>query len=153
MRAFRIADRRFPIFDGAGARLLGGRWNSAGRPVIYCAETYAGALLEVLVHSNLGRVPRSHAVVEISVPDDVRVEVVALNTVPGWDAEDQIASRKFGDQWLDERRTAVLLVPSILTRGRGQNILLNPAHPEFRRITASKPQDVAWDQRLFSRQK
>ena len=45
MRAFRIADRRHPIFDGTGAKLTGGRWNSPGRPVIYAAETFAGALL------------------------------------------------------------------------------------------------------------
>ena len=57
MRAFRIADRRHPIFDGTGAKLNGGRWNSPGRPVIYAAETFAGGLLEALVHANLGRVP------------------------------------------------------------------------------------------------
>ncbi len=53
MLAFRIADKRFPIFDGTGARLVGGRWNSPGKAVIYAAETFAGAVLEVLVHSNL----------------------------------------------------------------------------------------------------
>jgi RES domain-containing protein len=52
MQVFRVADRRFPLFDGTGARIVGGRWNSPGRPLIYAAETFAGALLEVLVHSN-----------------------------------------------------------------------------------------------------
>jgi RES domain-containing protein len=151
MRAFRIADRRFPIFDGTGARLVSGRWNSPGWAVIYAAETFAGAVLEVLVHANLGRVPRTHAVVEIAIPDAVAVEIVAPERVPGWDDEDQARSRAYGDTWLEEKRTAVLLVPSLVTRGRERNVLLNPEHPRFKQIKASKPQDVIWDERLFRR--
>lgn len=149
MRAFRIADRRFPIFDGTGARLVGGRWHSPGRPVIYAAETFAGAVLEVLVHANLGRVPRTHAVVEIAIPDAIAIEIVAPEELPGWDAEDQVVSRAYGDRWLEKGRTAVLLVPSIITRWREHNVLLNPEHRAFKGITASKPQDVRWDERLF----
>lgn len=153
MRAFRIADRRFPIFDGTGARLVGGRWNSPGRPVIYAAETFAGAVLEVLVHANLGRLPKTHAVVEITIPEALTTEIVAPETLPGWDADDQRVSRAYGDQWLEEGRTAVLLVPSLVTRGREHNILLNPEHPAFKKVIASKPQEVVWDERLFRRGK
>lgn len=142
MRAFRVADRRFSIFDGTGARLVGGRWNSPGRAVIYTAETFAGAVLEVLVHANLGRVPRRHALVEITIPDTIATEIVAPEDLPGWDADDQIVSRAYGDRWLEEGRTAVLLVPSIVTRGREHNVLLNPEHRAFKKITVSKPQDV-----------
>jgi RES domain-containing protein len=149
MQAFRIADRRFTIFDGTGARITGGRWNSPGRPVIYAAETFAGAVLEVLVHSNLGKVPKTHASVEITIPDGISTEVVSSDTVAGWDAEDQIVSRVHGDRWLEELRTAVLLTPSLVTRGRERNVVLNPEHPEFKRITASKAEDVVWDERLF----
>jgi RES domain-containing protein len=153
MRAFRIADRRFPIFDGTGARLAGGRWNSPGRPVIYAAETFAGALLEVLVHANLGRVPKTHAVVEITIPDNIAVEIVRPEELPGWDAENQVLTRSYGDQWLKERRTAALLVPSVVMRGRERNVLLNPEHRAFKRVVASEPQDVVWDERLFRRRK
>jgi RES domain-containing protein len=151
MRAFRIADRRFPIFDGSGARLVGGRWNSPGLQMIYAAETFSGAVLEVLVHSNLGRVPRTHAVVEITIPDANPVEILSTDALPGWDAEDLMASRAFGDQWLQEKRSAVLLVPSAVTSGRERNVLLNPEHPAFAGVTASSPQDVIWDRRLFHR--
>src|SRR6266436_2721595 len=61
LRAFRIADMRHTIFDGSGAMIHGARWNSPGRRVIYAAETYAGALLEILVHAS-GRIPRSRPV-------------------------------------------------------------------------------------------
>jgi RES domain-containing protein len=153
MRAFRIADRRFPIFDVTGARLGGGRWNSPGGPVIYAAETFAGAVLEVLIHANLGRVPRTHAAVEITIADTIVTEIVAPETVPGWDADDQTLCRAYGDRWLQERRTAVLLVPSLVTCGRERNVLLNPEHPAFEDITSSKPQDVAWNERLFRHRK
>jgi len=151
MQVFRIADRRLPIFDGTGARLVGGRWNSPGRPVIYAAETFSGALLEILVHSNLGRVPKTHAVVEITVPDTIVIEALMSHELAGWDTEDQIASRAFGDQWLAEKRSAVLLVPSAITRGRERNVLINPEHGDFTQIRAGKPQDVQWDKRLFAR--
>ena len=149
MRAFRIADRRHPIFDGTGAKLTGGRWNSPGRAVIYAAETFAGALLEVLVHANLGRAPRTHAVIEITIPESVSIETVRPEAIPGWDAPDQIASREFGDRWLQELRSAVLLVPSFVARGRERNVLISPGHYDFGRITASEPEDLLWDERLF----
>ncbi|MGH9468508.1 MAG: RES family NAD+ phosphorylase [Terriglobales bacterium] len=149
MRVFRIADRRFPVFDSTGARLVGGRWSSPGRPVIYAAETFAGAVLEVLVHSNLGRIPKTHVVIEITIPDRIALAKVAAGALPGWNAEDQIVSRSYGDQWLTEQRTAVLLVPSVVTSGRESNVLLNLEHPEFAHITASQPQDVLWDKRLL----
>jgi hypothetical protein len=36
--------------------------------VIYAALTFAGAMLEVLVHTNTGRVPTHHAYLEIFIP-------------------------------------------------------------------------------------
>ena len=151
MVVFRVTDRRFPIFDGTGALLVGGRWNSPGRLVVYAAETFAGALLEILVHSNLGRVPKTHAAIEISIPDRVSVEILDALKLPKWDAEDQIASRAFGDEWLITRRSAVLMVPSAVTRGHERNVLINPVHPDFKFIWAGGPVDVQWDKRLFQR--
>jgi len=74
LRAYRIADRRHRIFDGAGAASFGGRWNSPGRRVIYAAETYAGAMLEILAHANIGRIPRSHSWIEILIGNGVKTE-------------------------------------------------------------------------------
>jgi RES domain-containing protein len=150
MLAFRIADRRHSIFDPTGAFLNGGRWNSAGKHVIYAAQTYAGALLEVLVHANLGVVPKTQAVIEISIPENVSLETIAGDELEGWAADDLIVSRRFGDQWLDERRSAVLLVPSVVLQGRELNVLINPDHPDFVLIKTTFPETVIWDPRLFS---
>lgn len=148
LRAYRIADRRRKIFDGQGASLIGGRWNSPGRRVIYAAETYAGAMLEVLVHSNIGKLPKTHSWIEILVRKGIRIEEAHPADIPGWDAPDQLASRRYGDRWYDEGRTAVLLVPSIVARPE-RNIAINQEHPDFRRIRATAPKPVVWDARLF----
>jgi RES domain-containing protein len=149
-RAYRIADGRNPIFDGTGAMLYGGRWNSPGRRVIYAAETYAGALLEVLVHTNTGRVPKHHAWVEIAIPNDTPVETCDPSAVPGWDHADLVASRAFGDAWYDSLRSAILSVPSVVTRHE-RNLLIHQDHPDFARILCSPPAPVQWDSRLIIR--
>jgi RES domain-containing protein len=151
MIAYRIADARHRIFDATGAMLHGGRWNSRGLRAIYAAETYAGALLEVLVHSNLSEPPKHHKVVRIDVPEQVKIETVSIADVTGWDLEDMTASRAFGDRWIQENRTAVLRVPSVITTGRENNILFNPLHPQFSLIQTGEPEPVNWDERLFRR--
>jgi RES domain-containing protein len=147
LRVFRIADLRHPIFDGTGALLYGARWNSPGRRVIYAAETYAGALLEVLVHAS-GQVPRSHGYIEIEIPADLAVEEAAAGRIQHWNSPSFRAARAFGDRWYDERRTPVLLVPSVVAQLE-RNVLLNPEHPDFTRIRAGQPLPVRWDKRLW----
>ncbi len=147
LRAFRIADLRHPVFDGTGAMLHGARWNSPGRRVIYAAETYTGALLEILVHAS-GGVPRNQAYIEIEIPPDLAIEEIGPEDVPRWDSPSFQASKAFGDRWYDERRTPVLLVPSVVTPVE-RNVLLNQDHPEFGKIRASEPRAVKWDARLW----
>lgn len=148
MRAFRIADARHPIFDGAGAGLLGARWNSPGRDAIYASPSFALAVLEVLVHTGTGTIPKHHRYVEIDIPDRVSVEQFDPAAVPEWATPDEVASRAFGDAWLAAARSAVLTVPSVISP-YDRNIVINPAHREFRLITAGPPKPVVWDERLF----
>ena len=147
-RAFRIADGRHPVFDGTGAAVHGGRWNSPGRHIIYGAETFAGALLEVLAHANIGRIPKNQVYIEIQVPEGVAIEALGVDELPGWDATDLEASRAYGDAWYDEGRTAVLLLPSVVTRIE-RNVLINQVHPDFMRLRVTEPVRVAWDARLL----
>ncbi len=149
MRIFRIADGRHPLWDGTGAMRYGGRWNSSGLPVIYGATTYAGAMLEVLVHTRIGKVPTTHVWVAGEVPDGLAAETVTAGLLDvGWDARESAVARAFGDRWLREKRSAILLVPSVVTGGEG-NVLVNPAHPDALKIAVSASQAVAWDTRLF----
>jgi RES domain-containing protein len=139
---------RHPIFDGRGAMLHGARWNSPGRLVIYASETYAGALLEILVHGS-GSVPRSQGYVEIEIPAGLSIEAISPDDLPHWDSASFETARAFGDRWVDQRRTPVLIVPSVVTRVE-RNILINQEHPDFARIRASRPLPVRWDKRLWT---
>jgi RES domain-containing protein len=149
MRIFRIGDGRHSLWDGMGAALMGGRWNSPGRPMIYGSLSFACAMLEILAHANIGRIPATHRFVIAEVPDGVSVERHAAESLPpGWDAEGGSVARQFGDAWLDQARSAVLLLPSVVARLEW-NALVNPGHPDASRLGISEPECVIWDKRLF----
>jgi RES domain-containing protein len=151
IRAFRIADSRDKLFDGAGAYLKGGRWNSPGRRIIYAAQSYAGALLEALVHLNFDEVPDSYGWINIAIPQETQLEEVSADDIPGWNTNNFAAAREYGDHWYAQKRTPVLLVPSVPTAGIEKNILVNQQHPEFENIQAGETREVIWDERLFRR--
>lgn len=149
--AYRIADGRFDPFSALGASMVGGRWNSPGHGVIYASRSFAGAMLECLAHSGIGRIPKTHVAIEISIPGAVSAEQHDESSVPaGWDHRNWQVARSFGDEWLNTRRSAVLVVPSVVAR-REANVLLNPLHPDFKRIVPSLAEPVVWDARLFGR--
>lgn len=147
--AWRICRTRHPPFDGTGAMLQGARWNSPGRPVVYAADSFAGAILEILAHAFRPRtLPGPHHAVRIEIPDGV-VEVLDPGSLPGWDDRDSPEALAFGDRWLAGGRSAVLVVPSVPGRPVGRNVLVNPEHPDGARISVSPPFLVPWDERLF----
>jgi RES domain-containing protein len=146
---YRLAKRRYPIFDGSGAALDGARWNSPGRTLIYASEHYATAILEKLVHAGRTRLPGAHHAAEIRIPDDLPIEWFDPEATPGWDREDSASARAYGDAWHSEARTAVLVVPSLPGQPVERNFILNPSHPDAARIQVMPPFDVVWDGRLF----
>jgi RES domain-containing protein len=148
MRLWRIAGASHPVWRGEGARIAGARWNPAGFPVIYTGTSFSIAALEILVHANTGAIPRRFNYVHADVPDDASVEEADVTLIKGWNAADTSAARTFGRVWLQERRSLVLLVPSVVTNGLDCNALGNPAHPEFRRIAVSPESPVVWDPRV-----
>ena len=147
MIAYRIGSRRRRIFDAAGAAEYGARWNSPGRAVIYAASALSLAMLEQLAHTETGRLPGHHAFIEITIPDSVSVTTLTLAEVTGWDINDLAISRAYGDRWLADRRSCILLVPSVIVPTEN-NVLINPAHADVTRVTTSVPRNLNWDQRL-----
>lgn len=149
LTAFRIGDPAgaYPIFDATGSTIAPGRWNTPGSPMIYASRHYSTALLEKLVHGS-GRLPPNQHSIEITIPRGVSYEVFSSPALPGWDAMPATVSKTFGEAWCLSRRSAILIVPSVVARPE-DNILINPAHDEFRLITTSLHQPVFWDRRLF----
>jgi RES domain-containing protein len=126
VRLYRIADSRFGPESGEGARLYGGRWNSPGRAVIYTCTTFAGAMLEKLVHTGR-QIPKHQVCVTFEFPDELAVTPIVEKSIPGWSDEDAGVSRSAGDAWLRAAQTACALVPSVVFDIE-RNALLNPAH-------------------------
>jgi RES domain-containing protein len=151
MQIFRIGDSRHALWDGTGAAMVGGRWNSPGLPAIYGSLSYACSMLEILVHANIGRLPQTHCHVVANVPENLPVERHdSMSLPPGWDGDDPSIARRFGDQWLIERRSVVLVVPSVVAKLEW-NAVVNPQHPSAVELLVSQSQMVIWDQRLFDR--
>ena len=149
LTAYRIGDPDgvYPIWDATGSRKSPGRWNTAISPMIYTSEHYATAMLEKLVSGN-GELPPNQHFVEITIPNGVSYEVVALEHVPGWDDSYGASSRAYGEAWCLESRSLLLIVPSMVARME-RNVLVNPGHREFSRVTVSLHRPVWWDRRLF----
>ena len=149
LSCFRIGDPSgaYPIFDATGSTLAPGRWNTAGSPVIYTSEHYSTALLEKLVHGS-GRLPPNQHYVRATIPRGLTYEVFSPPGVPGWDSMPATVSKDFGEKWVLDMRSAILIVPSVVAR-LDSNILINPAHPEFSGVEPGLHEPVFWDRRLF----
>jgi len=136
---------------GEGARIVGGRWNSPGLPAISCAESLALAVLEILVHAATVEERADPRVwFKISLPE-ADCPSLALKRLPkNW--SDPLIHREtvsMGDDWLRAKKSVALRVPSALVPG-AWNIILNPQHPEFRKLVqwaAAKPLQI--DARLI----
>ena len=120
-----------------------------GQAVIYAGLSYAISMLERLIHLNDLTPPPTDRWVRVRFPDRL-AEIVDLAAVPGWDAADMMASRRFGDGWLASRRSLILVVPSAVTK-QDQNAVINPAHADFPTIEVTSERPVRWDSRLFRR--
>lgn len=149
-QAWRIVKARHAAtaFTGEGASRFGGRWHSRGTWIAYTSATKALAALETLVHLNP---PVRFRYVAFPVTfDDALVETIRAATLPAdWKDEPPPASgQAIGDRWIREARSAVLELPSVIVPSES-NYLLNPAHPDFRRVAIGKPVPFAFDPRLL----
>jgi RES domain-containing protein len=146
-----LASEASTAFAGEGARRYGGRWNSPGVRVVYVSEHQSTAALEAFVNNKpflpIGKFKAFH----LQWPDGI-TEVVPKKTLPvNWRVYPTATeTRQIGDRWVRERRSAVLAVPSAVSPA-DTNFLLNPLHPDFKRIRIASPIDFEFDSRLLNR--
>ena len=149
MRTYRIGDPagQFPVWSTEGARRVSGRWHEAGADVLYVSEHYSTAMLEKLVHWN-GALPPNQHFIAVTIPKGTSYEVATPDVVPDWFNPGGEAARRFGRQWYEENRSAILIVPSVVARME-RNVVVNGRHPDFDGLTVGLETPVWWDQRLF----
>lgn len=151
MLLYRIG-RKTHIRDlsGAGARDYEGRWNHKGIPVVYTSETRALATVEYLVHVDFMDLPNDLGIAAIEVPDDITPSQILIPDLPAnwrsYSAPSNLAD--IGTQWALTGKTLLLRVPSAVV-DHEFNVLINPAHPDIRRVTIIDIEDYIFDERLL----
>lgn len=153
MRVFRILQKPFVdvALTGDGARRDGARWNSRGVPMVYCAESRALAVLEMLVHVDPATMPDDLCILTVNIPDDIFPVVLGPARLPKTWREYPAPTelRDIGDAWVTSLESCVLSVPSaVLPQERCY--LLNPLHRDMARITVEKAEDFLFDPRLLA---
>jgi RES domain-containing protein len=150
LTVWRLVTARFgrSAFSGDGARLYRGRWNRKGVPLVYTAGTQSLAMLEMLVQDEPLRA--RYVMIAARIPEGVQIDRLRLDDLQtDWRST---AARQtlqtIGTEWARMRGAAVLAVPSAVIPAK-LNYLLNPLHPDFRRIRVGKPQRFETDLRLI----
>ena len=125
------------------------RWNSGGREVIYTAASRALATLENMVHRSGEGSNELYKVMVITIPSVVKHDVVSLADQPDvwWEVNRYHECRAVGDRWLTLGKSAVLKIPSAIIMHE-YNYLLNPAHPDFKKIKLLRTEAFKFDPRI-----
>ena len=132
-------------FDGEGARLYGGRWNSPGMALVYTSESLALCCLEIFVHLPSYKTLQDYVYFPVSFDSSL---VTNVTVTKGWDERPVSASSQaLGNRWIREGRSPILRVPSVIIP-EGSNYLLNVAHPRFSDIRIGEPAPMTFDPRL-----
>lgn len=151
MKIFRLSRRPYAYtLSGVGASRYGYRWNSKGTEIIYCAESRALAMAEVMVHLTAATVPDDLCMIEIAADKEVSVQLVSVEELPdGWNAfPHSFATQAIGDDFVRRGEACLLRVPSAVVAG-DWNYLINPAHAHFRHIKIHEVIPFKIDQRLM----
>lgn len=152
MKLFRlVSGNHVSALDGEGARLYGGRWNSKGTALIYASSSRALAMAEVLVQLRFEQIPTNYKMLEIEIREPIKLKKVTLGKLPtGWNnvSSYSMATQRIGDLFCSKAEHLLLGVPSAIVKG-DWNYLINPHHPDARKIKIVGMDDFPFDGRLF----
>ena len=133
--------------SGDGARKKVGRWNSPGFPVVYTSTAISLSLLELLIYNSSYEVIRVNMLMQITVPENL-MKSLSVNALKQTWQKDIDYSRFIGNEFLKNKKSLLLKVPSAIIPEES-NVLINPAHPDFKRVKIIKASLFQYDTRLF----
>lgn len=151
MEVYRLTREKFAgTLSGKGAALKGARWNSVGVELIYTAANRSLAMAEVAVHFTLATLPSDYIMMAIFIPDDIPLKKLTTIDLPiNWNIFPHPLSTQFvGNQFVTENKYCVLQIPSVVTAG-DYNFLINPNHPQFKKIKIVVTTKFPFDKRIF----
>ena len=139
IRAYRLVKRKWrqAAFDGEGARLYGGRWNSKGKACVYLAGSASLAMLEVMVHLDDYQLLEHYTLLEVTLQKSTVMSLSTESLPKDWAVEPAPASTaEIGDNWLESQSSLALALPSAVVP-RERNYLINPEHAHFQALIGS----------------
>lgn len=144
---WRISNHR--DLTGGGGLRYSARWHTAGRRVVYLAESPAGALIEVLVHLELDEtdLPPAYTLLRVAVAPEVVAVDLPVPANDAWKAK-LMVTRALGDEWLKSGRSALARVPSAILPDTF-NLLLNPQHAQASLVAIVEATSARLDPRLL----
>ena len=138
-------------FDGEGARVEGGRWNSPGAPLVYTSQSAALAALELLVHLGRGSLLPAYVLIPCTFDEAIVSRLDRKRLPKNWRSYPAPTELQFiGDEWGKGDASVVLEVPSAVIDSES-NYLLNPNHRGFRAVRVMRPQPFEFDLRLLNK--
>lgn len=139
-------------FSGSGAEKTGGRWNFKGHAVVYCSENLSLASLELFVHISPAILPKDLVSLRGAIPDSVSIERIKEKELPkNWRTYPAPPDlQTIGTNWLAACSSLVLIVPSAINPVEN-NLLLNPTHPDIKKLKVFKGKPFHFDPRMFNK--
>lgn len=134
--------------SGTGAKIYGGRWNSPGTAVLYTAENISLALLEILVRTGRKNIPLSYSLLKLLLPDTLKIITIPESKLKRSWEDDPAYTQWMGDELLKAAEALLLKVPSAIVPEEN-NYLVNPKHPDFKKVKIISSTVFDLDKRLF----
>lgn len=151
MIVYRFAHQKFANeLSGTGARLKGGRWNPVGLPVIYTSESISLALLEVLANALTLEELQMIRLMEIEIPTNAEYQDIKLQSLKKDWYHDVDYTQWMGQEILKTKKSLLFRCPSAIIH-KEHNYLINPLHPDFKKIKLTSSADFYFDERLFKK--
>jgi RES domain-containing protein len=140
------------MFDGEGARLYGGRWNSRGTRILYTAGSLSLAALEMLVHLKDEEILLSYSYATAEFDESLILPVEEFQILPAnWsDYPAPLEIQRIGDKWSSSNSSVVLRVPTSIVPVEF-NYLVNVQHPEFSTVKLGEVRTFTFDERLYKK--
>lgn len=107
-------------------------------------------MAEVAIHFTLATLPFDYVMLTIRIPDEVAIKSISEAELPvDWkDFPHPPSTQVIGRDFVLENEYCALIIPSVVTQG-DHNILINPHHKDFGKISVTKIEAFPFDKRIF----
>ncbi|RYZ29183.1 MAG: RES domain-containing protein [Chitinophagaceae bacterium] len=149
MEVYHIGTKKFASqLTGEGAKLHGGRWNSIGTACLYTAESISLCVLEYAANVSLQLIPASLSITVYTLPEKSWKEFLPDELPKNWqEIPAPVETQEWGSAKLHEANFLALKLPSVIIPSE-HNYILNPLHPEFKKVRIKEILPFTFDSRI-----